>query len=324
MRRREFIKFAGSATLAWPLAAQAQEAGRTYRVGAVSINSRNAPIIVAMFDGLEGFGFSEGQNLTIDWRTRTYGPQVDLVSEFVALTKALPDVIYAAGTGGIRAAQKATTTIPILGFHDDIIGSALVNSLARPDGNTTGVSLFAAEQDGKRQEILIEMVPGLRRMAALADADRPPLQFQALRDAARVRSVDLSIYRVAKPEEIAASINAAKASGVEALNIVASGILWGNRRVIMDRAAEVGLPTMYEWPEAAEEGGFVAYGPRLVQVYRELMALQLAKLLRGAKPSDLPVLQPTKFDLVINLKAAKALGLTIPEAFLLRADKVIE
>ena len=322
MRRRDFVTLIGSAAVAWPLAASAQETGRTYRVGAVSINPRNAPIIVAMFDGLQGFGFSEGRNLRIDWRT--YGPQTDLVSEFEALTKALPDVIYAGGTGGIRAAQKATTTIPILGFHDDMVGSALVNSLARPSGNTTGVSMFAAEQDGKRQEILIEIVPGLRRMAALADADRPPPQLQALRDAARARSVDLSIYRIAKPEQIVAAIDEAKASGVEALNVVASGILWGNRRIILDRAAEVGLPTIYEWPEAAEEGGFVAYGPRIVQVYRELMALQLAKLLRGAKPADLPVLQPTKFDLVVNLKAAKALGLTIPETFLVRADKVIE
>jgi putative tryptophan/tyrosine transport system substrate-binding protein len=123
---------------------------------------------------------------------------------------------------------------------------------------------------------------------------------------------------------IPAAIDAAMVSGAEALNVLESGLLWGSRQIIMTRAAELRLPTIYQWPEAAEEGGFVAYGPRLVETYRDLMALQLAKLLRGAKPVDLPVLQPTKFELAINLKTAKALGLTIPESFLVRADKVIE
>jgi putative tryptophan/tyrosine transport system substrate-binding protein len=224
-------------------------------------------------------------------------------------------VIYAGGIASIRAAQKATTTIPILGFYDDMVGSGLVSSLARPSGNTTGVSLLAADLDGKRQEILIEAVPGLRRMAALADADRPSQQVQALQDAAR---------QIAKPGEIAPAMDAAKASGAEALNVLASGILWGYRRSIVERAAELRLPAMYRWPEVVDEGGFVAYGPSLVQVYRELMALQLVKLLRGEKPADLPVLQPTKFELVINIKTPKALGLTIPESFLVRADEVIE
>jgi putative tryptophan/tyrosine transport system substrate-binding protein len=322
MRRREFVTLVGGAALAWPLAARAQESGRTYRVGAVSVNPPNAPIIVAMFDGLRRLGFIEGQNLTIDWRT--YGPSADLVSEFEALVKTQPNVIYAGGIASVRAAQKATTTIPILGFYDDMVGSGLVNSLAHPGGNTTGVSLLAAELDGKRQEILIEVVPGLRRMGALADADRPSPQLQVLQDAARARSVELSIHRIAKTEEIAPAINTAKASGAEALNVLASGILWGSRRSIVERIAELRLPAMYQWPEVVEDGGFVAYGPSLVQVYRELMALQLAKLLRGGKPADLPVLQPTKFDLVINIKTAKALGLTIPESFLVRADQVIE
>jgi putative tryptophan/tyrosine transport system substrate-binding protein len=322
MRRREFIALVGGGALAWPLAGRAQEPGRTYRVGAVSVNPPNAPIIVAMFDGLRRLGFIEGQNLTIDWRT--YGPSADLVSEFEALVKTQPNVIYAGGIASIRAAQKATTTIPILGFYDDMVGSGLVSSLARPGGNTTGVSLLAADLDGKRQEILIEAVPGLRRMAALADADRPSQQVQALQDAARARSVELSIHQIAKPGEIAPAMDAAKASGAEALNVLASGILWGYRRSIVERAAELRLPAMYQWPEVVDEGGFVAYGPSLVQVYRELMALQLVKLLRGEKPADLPVLQPTKFELVINIKTAKALGLTIPESFLVRADEVIE
>jgi putative ABC transport system substrate-binding protein len=276
-----------------------------------------------MFDALRSLGFGEGQNLTVDWRA--YEPGGDLVSQFEALGKARADVIYAGGPASIRAAQKAVTTIPILGITDDMVGSGLVSSLARPGGNTTGVSMLAGDLDGKRQEILIEAVHGLRRMGALADSNTTASpQLRGLENAARARGVELSIHRVTKPDEIPAAIDAAKASGAEALNVLESGLLWGSRRMIMERAAEVGLPAIYQWPEAAEEGGFTAYGPRLIQVYRDLMALQLAKLLRGAKPADLPVLQPTKFELAINMKAAKALGLTIPESFLVRADEVIE
>jgi putative tryptophan/tyrosine transport system substrate-binding protein len=162
-------------------------------------------------------------------------------------------------------------------------------------------------------------------MGALTDSNTTaPPQLQALENAARAHGVELSIHRIIKPDEIPAAIDAAKVSGAEALNVLESGLLWGSRQIIMTRGAELRLPAIYQWPEAAEEGGFVAYGPRLVETYRDLMALQLAKLLRGAKPVDLPVLQPTKFELAINLKTAKALGLTSPESFLVRADKVIE
>ena len=324
MQRRKFIKLLCGNAVAWPLAARAQEAGRTYRVGAVSAFPRNAPAIVAMFDELRELGFVEGQNLTIDWRT--YGPSTDLISEFEALAKTQPDVIYAGGPPSIHAAQTATTTIPILAAADDMVGMGLVNSMARPNANTTGISILATELNGKRQEILIEAVPGLRRMATLADSNNTGVaQLQALQEAARARNIELSIYRIiASGDEIVAAIDMAQASGAKALNVLASPLLFANRRLIMDQVAALRLPAIYEWPEIAEEGGFLAYGPRVVQVYRELMAPQLVKLLRGAKPADLPVLQPTKFDLVINTKTAKALGLTIPESFLVRADKVIE
>ena len=198
-----------------------------------------------------------------------------------------------------------------------MVGSGLVNSLARPDGNTTGTSILAAELDGKRQEILIEAVPGLRRMAALADSNTTATaQLQALQDAARARGIELSIHPIARPEEIPAAIDAAKASGAAALNVLSSPILYGSRQIIMQRVAALRLPAIYQFPEEAEEGGFVAYGPRVVQIFRELVARQLVKLLRGAKPADLPIEQPTKFELVINLKTAKALGLQFPESFL--------
>ena len=205
-----------------------------------------------------------------------------------------------------------------------IWSGGLVNSLARPGGNTTGISILATELDGKRQEILIEAVPGLRRMAVLADSKRPVTKLQALQDAARARGVELSIHQIASAEEITAAIDAAKASGAAALNVLSSPFLYGNRQIIMQRVAALRLPAIYQFPEEAEEGGFVAYGPRVVQIFRELMAEQLVKLLRGIKPADIPVEQPTKFELVINLKTANAMGVTVPATLVARADKVIE
>ena len=318
------VALLGSTAIAWPLAAMAQQAGRTYRVGGVSVSSRNAPYVVATFNELRRLGFIEDQNLTIEWLT--YGPRVDLISKFVAeLVKAHVDVIYVGGDTAIRAAQQATTTIPILGLTEDMVGEGLVNSLARPGGNTTGVSILATELDGKRQDILIEAVPELHRLAVLVDTTptRSP-QLKALQDSARARGVEVSIRRVANAEEITEAIDAAKASGAAALNVLSSALLYGNRQLIMDRVAALRLPAIYQWPEEAEEGGLIAYGPRIVQIFRELLAQQLVKLLRGTKPPDIPIEQPTKFELVINLKTAKAIGVTVPEALLVRADKVIE
>jgi putative ABC transport system substrate-binding protein len=169
------------------------------------------------------------------------------------------------------------------------------------------------------------VVPGLRRMAALADSNATTLpNLQALHDAARARSVELSIHQVTGAEAIPAAIDDAKASAAEALNVLASPLLFANRQVIMERVAALRLPAIYQFPEMAAEGGFIAYGPTLIHIYRELMAPQIAKVLRGAKPADLPVLQPTKFELVVNLKTAKALALTPPGSFLVRADEVME
>jgi ABC-type uncharacterized transport system substrate-binding protein len=325
MRRRDFVKLVGGAAAFWPaLFASAQEPGRTYRLGALYPSPREAPQIVAMFEELRQLGFIESHNLMIDWRL--YGPHVELLSEFaMELVEAKVDVILAGGDAAIRAAQGATATISILGFTDDMVRSGLVSSLANPGGNTTGISLLAAELNGKRQEILIEAVPGLRRMAALADSNTTaPRQLQALQDAARARGVELSIYHVAEPDEIAPAIDAAKTSNAAALNVLASPLLFGNRQVILERAAALRLPAMYQWPEVAEQGGFIGYGPRLVQLTRDTMARQLVKLLRGAKPADLPIEQPTKFELVINLQTAKAIGHEVPVALVLRADEVIE
>jgi putative ABC transport system substrate-binding protein len=209
-----------------------------------------------------------------------------------------------------------------------MLGYGLVTSLARPDGNTTGVSILAGEADGKRQDILIEAVPGLRLMAVLVDINpgggAGASKLDALQEAAHAHGIEFSIHRVARGAEIAAAIDSAQASGDAALNIVASSLFYAHRHLIMERAAAAHLPTIYEWPETAEDGGFAAYGPRRSQLYSEIIAQQIVKLFRGAKVADIPIEQPTKFELVINLKTAKAMGVTVPEALLVRAEKVIE
>ena len=241
------------------------------------------------------------------------------------------DVITMVGTDdAIRATQQATKTIPILAMSDDMVGSRLVGSMARPDGNTTGVSILARTLFAKRQEILIEAVPGLRWMALLVDTNWrgryiiPVSEIEALQEVARAHNIELSIHLVAKGEEIAAAIDAAKASGATALNLSPSPLFYSYRQLILDRVAALRLPTIYTWPETAEDGGFAYYGPRLDQLFLEVMIQQLVKLFLGIKVADIPVEQPTKFELVINLKTAKALGLTIPESFLVRVDKLIE
>jgi ABC-type uncharacterized transport system substrate-binding protein len=324
MRRRDFIKVIGGTAAFWPLDASAQEPGRTYRLGGLTPSPRDAPHYVGLFDELRRFGFIEGQNLNVDWRG--YGLRPEQFPDMaVELIKAKVDVIFCAGDVAIRAAQQATATIPILAVTDDMVGSRLVRSLARPGGNTTGVSILATELDGKRQEILIEAVPGLRHIVALADTNTTaPRQLQALQEAARARGAELSIHRVAKAEEIAPAIDIAKASNGAALNVLASPLLFAHRQVIIECVATLRLPAIYQWAETAEEGGLIGYGPRLVSLWRDVVARQLVKILRGAIPADLPVEQPTNFELVINLRTAKAIDHEVPAGLVLRADKVIE
>jgi putative tryptophan/tyrosine transport system substrate-binding protein len=322
MRRREFIALIG-ASVAWPFAAMAQQAGRTYRLGCLLAGPPND--YVAFFDGLRRRGFIEGKNLTVEYRA--YGQHVDLIPQYAAeLVKARVDVIGVAGDEAIRALQQATNTIPIVAIGGDLLGSGLVNSLARPNGNTTGVSILGVELDGKRQDILIEAVPGLRLMAVLVDVNytTKTANLDALQEAAHAHNVEFSIYRVAKGEDIAPAIDSAQASGATALNLVNSPLFYAHRHLIMERAAAARLPTIYEWLETAEEGGFAAYGPRRSQLYSEILAQQIVQVLRGTKIADIPVEQATKFELVINLKTAKAMGVTVPAGLLVRADKVIE
>jgi putative tryptophan/tyrosine transport system substrate-binding protein len=324
MRRRDFILLGGFG-VAWPLAARAQEPGRVYRLGGLFQTPKRSAVMDAFFGGMRQYGFIEGQNLLADpngyeLRTEQFaGHASEIVKQGVDL------IVVGAGDAAIRAAQQATKIIPIIAGTEDMLGSGFVHSMARPEGNLTGHSIMSFEMNGKRQEILMELLPAARHMAALTDTyTYSPERLQTLQELTRRRGVELSVYRVPKPEEIAGAIEAAKNSGALALNVLASVFVYVHRRTIYERVAALSLPAMYQFPEMAEEGGLIGYGPSIIQVWRESVPRQAAALLRGAKVADVPVEQPSKFELVINLKTAKALGLTIPESFLARADKVIE
>lgn len=321
--RRQFIAMIGGAAVLTPWRAMAQKE-RIYRVGGLHSSPREAPHHIAFMAALQRLGFIDGQNLMMDWRG--YGQPAERFPELAAeLVKADVDVILVGGDAALRAAQQATKTIPILGLTDDMVGAGFVRSLAKPGGNTTGVSLLANELDGKRQEILMEAVPGIRRMAALADLNTTPRQhLDEFSDAAGQRGVQLSIHSVTESNHIAAAIEAAKASDAAAINILASALLFNNSEVIFERVAALRLPAIYQWPESAERGGLLGYGPRIVQIYRDMLARQFAALLSGANPADMPVEQPTRFELVVNLVTAKAIGHEVPAGLVLRAEKAIE
>jgi ABC-type uncharacterized transport system substrate-binding protein len=214
--------------------------------------------------------------------------------------------------------------VPLVVVSDDFLAEKLVPSLAHPGGNITGVSIFSSELDGKRQELLLELVPGARHIAALTDPHTtPPSEIAALRAAARAAGAELTVVRAARAEEIAGALDAARRAGAEALNVLASLLYWVNRERVIAGAAKNRLPAIYQWPEEAAEGGFAAYGPPHASTQRQFARL-IAAVLRGAKPADLPVERPDRFALAINLKTAQALGLTVPPLLLERADEVIQ
>jgi putative tryptophan/tyrosine transport system substrate-binding protein len=323
MKRRQFITALGGAT-AWPLAARAQEPGRTYRVGSLLPGPWDAPHHVAFRDELTRLGFIDGGNLAIDRAGHGMRPE-QFAQHASTLVLSPVDVFQCGGDAAIRAAQQASTAIPILGLTDDMVGAGLVRSLAKPGGNTTGVSILASELDGKRQEILLELVPTVRQIAVLADTGTTgPGQLRALQDAGAARGIKVAVHEVLRVEEIASAIDAAKASGAAAINVLATPLFYNNRRIIFERTLALTLPAIYQWPEIAQDGGFAAYGPSITKIYRRQLAPMMAKLLRGTAPAELPVEQPAEFDLVINQRTARALGLAVPPTLLARADEVIE
>jgi putative ABC transport system substrate-binding protein len=233
VKRREFIALLGGAAAGWPVRARAQEPGRTYRLGALIPVPRAAPAIVAFLDELRGQGFAEGQNLSIV--ADGFDVHRNQIEEKVAeLVKAAPDAIISGGDPATGALQKATRTIPIVVITEDVVAAGFATSLARPGGNITGISLMSPELDGKRQDILIEAVPGARRIAVLADSNVAALRhLEALEVSARKQGKELVVARASKSEEVISAVNDATARGATALNVLASPMLFQNRRVIM-------------------------------------------------------------------------------------------
>jgi ABC-type uncharacterized transport system substrate-binding protein len=320
VKRREFITLLGSAA-AWPLAARAQQ-GRLPVVGVLRPSAKDAEPFVEPFRRyMKAIGWEEGRNIRFlfAWMEGRNERAPLLAGDFVAQNV---DLIVTFGDPAIRAAQRATQSIPIVGMTDDMVGSGLVASLARPGGNTTGVSILAPELNVKRLELLHEFVPQARRIAVLADPSTISTHAQ-LTSAARDLGVELVVFEVQNPDQISGPLDAIAAAKVEAVNVLASPQLYGARYLIIERLRNARLPAIYQFPEAAEEGGLLSYGPRLLLCFRHVVSL-VDKVLRGAKPADLPIEQPSKFELVVNLKTASALDMTISPALLLRADEVIE
>ena len=277
----------------------------------------------AFRQALRQLGFVEGQNMAIELRYARGGLQQlpELATELVRLK---PDVLFAPGDLAPRIAQQATNTIPIVAMSDDILGARLVTSLSHPGGNTTGLTIMAPELSAKRLEVLQEMAPGMARVAALWDPTTGASQVELTERAAKALKLDLQVLEVRRRDDVSTAFRQARDGRADAINVFSSPFLASLFREIIILSAEYRLPAIYQWPERAEGGGFAAYAPRFSQIRRELLVRQVVQLLRGAKIANIPVEQPTKFELVINLKTAKAIGHEIPANLVLRADKLVE
>jgi putative ABC transport system substrate-binding protein len=324
MRRRDFIITLVSAGVAvWPLTGRAQQSGKIWRIGFIA--HRYERFYDALFEGLRDLGYVEGQNIIIE---RRYAEgRVERFKDFAAeMVRLKVDIIIVITTPAALAAKAATTTIPIV--HPaaiDPVGTGLIASLAHPGGNVTGLAVLNAELSAKRLEVLKEVLPALSRGAVLWNAANPAnaLAWKDTEDAARALGVALQSHALRDPKDFAGAFAMMAQQRPEALFVLQDALTLQHRREIIDFALRQRLPSMFVGKEWAEEGGLMSYGDRLPERYRRA-AHFVDKILKGAKPADLPVEQPTKFELVVNLKTAKAIGLNIPETFLARADEVIE
>jgi ABC-type uncharacterized transport system substrate-binding protein len=330
MDRRRFLLTSMAGAVAAPVAVQAQQPGKVYRLGYLSLLSASNPFPprAAFWQGMRDLGWVEGQNIAIEWRFAEGRAQrlPDLALELVRLRV---DLIFTETTAAARAAKQSTTTIPIV-FNAvaDPLGDGLVANLARPGGNITGSSFLGAELASKRLELLKQAIPGLTRVGVLVHPGVPSEAtvksiLEDAKTAAQASGVRLQRFDAQGPNELDRAFAAMSREKVGGLILVPSGMFLDERRRIVDLAAKNRLPAMFFFREFAEAGGLVSYGPNFPELGRRA-ATYVDRILRGAKPADLPVEQPTKFELVINLKTAKALGLTLPPSLLARADQVIE
>ena len=326
MDRRAFIATLAGGLLAAPLAPGAQPTGKIYRIGFLSPSTSADPSILDAFrEGLREFGYVEGRNIAIAsrWAEGKYDRLPGLAAQLVGLKV---DIIVATAVPAIRAAKEATRTIPIImAVVVDPMATGLVASLARPGGNITGLSSMAPQITGKQLEMLKEVVPKASLVAVLwnpANAGNAP-QIQQAQDAARALGVRLQPLGARGSSEIDSAFATMTSAQAGAVIVLVDAMLLDHRTQIADLAARRRLPAVYGLSDHAEAGGLMAYGPNRLGIVRRA-ATYVDRILKGAKPGDLPIEQPTKFELVINLKTAKALGLTIPPSLLQRADQVIE
>jgi putative tryptophan/tyrosine transport system substrate-binding protein len=324
MKRRQFITLIGSAALASPRPAIGQSLASQYTIGVLwPATSPPAPPRMESFrQALRQLDFVEGRNVVIELRHPRAGPQElpDLAAELVRLKV---DVIAAFGDHAPRVVQQATQTIPIVAISDDMFGAGIITSLSRPGGNTTGLTILAPELSAKRLEVLQEMVPGMSRVAAFWDPTTGASQLATTENAARALKLKVQVLEIRRQEELLGAFQAAREGQAQAINVFGSPFLASLYREIVILAAEYRLPAIYQWREHVEAGGLISYGPNLAAMWRQSAAI-VVKILKGAAPADLPVEQPTKFELVLNAKTAKSLGLAIPPSMLVRADEVIE
>jgi putative tryptophan/tyrosine transport system substrate-binding protein len=325
LTRREFLTVLGGAATTWPIIARAQQtAANVARIGVLwpGASAPAPPRMESFRRGLRQQGYVDGRNIVIELRYAQGGPQQlpDLAAELVRMNV---DVICAAGDLAPKIAQQMTGTIPIVAITDDILGAGLVTTLSRPGGNITGLTILSPELSAKRLELLKSMFPGVSRVAALWDPTTGTSQVVVTKNAAEFLNIDLQLLEVRGRDDLTRALETAMKQNAEALNTFSSPLLASLHREIIGFAAEHRLPAIYQWREHAEAGGLASYGPSLGEMWRQL-ALIVAKILGGAKPSEVPVEQPAKFELVFNQKTANALGLELPLALLIRADEVIE
>lgn len=326
MRRRDFIKVVGS-VVAWPLVAQAQQSA-TPLIGFLSSRSpdESKDVLTAFRKGLSEAGFTEGTNVTVEYRW-ALGEYEKLPALAADLVKRNVAVIAAVGGDvSARAAEQATTAIPIVfGAGSDVVKAGLVKSLNKPEGNATGFTLLTNDLEPKRLGLLHDLLPKADVVGVLYDPNfRPAVdQLAAIETAARTIALQVDVLRVGNDDDLDAGLQSLRNHRVSALLVTAAPYFDTRRARIIEFAAENKIPAIYQFREYAVDGGLISYGPRITESYRQA-GVYVGRILNGAKPGDLPVLQPTNFDFVINLKAARALGLTVPPGLISFADEVIE
>jgi ABC-type uncharacterized transport system substrate-binding protein len=323
MKRREFVTLLGGAA-AWPLSTRAQQGERIRRVGVLMMAGTPESALVRAFrEELRHLGHVEGGTIALEFHSGGGDPV--LVSNLaIKLVRSSVEVIVTDGIVTSRAAKEATSTIPIvMATVGDPIASGLVKSLARPDGNLTGFTLYTVELSGKRLEVLREAFPHVRRIGLLWNPLHSGPQFEATKQAAATLGLAVESEPVQSQNALSRALVNIVGRNISALVVLPDALFWNERRIIVDRAKSERLPAIFPEREYVDAGGVLAYGPSVIDNFRRA-AGYVDRILKGASPAELPVQQPTKFELTINLKTAKALGLEVPPTLLARADEVIE